>query len=180
MVHADNLGLDYPQGAVPPLDYSIDNDQTTWDGLDKYAMSQWMDPFESDVQTTSHTVSSEASISLPPEPELIEMVNIFFDNYFPLLPCISQKRFRDRIDFADQYSRSPLIWAVCAVVCAARSDIKSQASQSLYLGEAKRLLDGDVIAKVMETWLPTTYIPVTDMYTWFWRVSDMFCPYYTY
>ncbi|MCJ1436468.1 hypothetical protein MMC27_005847 [Xylographa pallens] len=126
-------------------------------------MSQWMDTLESDVQTTPLTVSSEALTSLPPEPELMEMVNIFFDNYFPMLPCISQKRFRDTTDFADQYSKSPLIWAVCAVVCAARSDIKSLSSQSLYLVRAKRLLDGNMDSKVMETWLPTTYIPIQPL-----------------
>ncbi|MCJ1378609.1 hypothetical protein MMC17_001708 [Xylographa soralifera] len=110
-------------------------------------MPQWMDPFESDVQTTSPTVASEAAISLPSEPELTEMVNIFFDNYFPILPCISQKRFRNATDLADQYSSSPLIWAVCAVVCAARSDAKSQSSQSLYWEKAKRLLDRNMHSK---------------------------------
>lgn len=91
-----------------------------------------------------HTPQSEILDDLPPQPRLRQLVDIFFQKYHHLLPCVHRKTFEAELETSENLSENPLLFAILAVATAPDPDPTVSNQGSMWIDRATDLCDGNI------------------------------------
>ena len=88
---------------------------------------------------------------MPPKTQLLELLRIFLVTYHPLLPCMHNRRFTERVQKSQSIESEPLIWAILAVAAPDHHDRNTQSLHHCWLSRAKLLFEKELDARVFPT-----------------------------
>ena len=107
-------------------------------------ISQDVAPTRKGVPAPDGTLGDKI-VQLPAHKQVLELFNIFFDRFHPLLPCLHERRFMDNLNHMDSSQQpSALVWAILATAAKSHTDTSIQGYYKAYLTQARIVFDEGV------------------------------------
>jgi hypothetical protein len=89
---------------------------------------------------------------LPSTTQIIELLDLFFDQYHFFIPCIHRLTLLDRVKQGRGISSSsPLLWAILSIAAPSHPDPHLQGLQSSWLTHARGLFDKNIMTNTVPT-----------------------------
>ena len=119
---------------------------------ENFSAKAGLNTFNPESSNRSHCVGSDEL--WPSTVHTLELLDIFFTRYHPLLPCVHRERLVEIVkEERESAKASPLLWAILAVAAPWHPDPRLQALQDRWLARSRSVFDKSLINPTFPTQL---------------------------